>query len=530
MRKRLLAVLYVVLVGLAPACSRGCNSNGCNNRGCYSGSGGGGDPVPSCNGDRDCEAPEVCRRSYCRTATFAAKDDFCRAHPSCKEAGHCGAELVRSFLGASTTLECVAVDVVDCKVSTNCAVHGRCSLETALEHDRCIADQVTDCLASTNCSQLEECAPVGGNCVRKFEGCTPTSDDFAPDVGFARDLEALGPTTPGAIDDGLLACQTTAHDAQTFVRIGTSCTSAPLSGRVFMRHASLSPGDTLAVAVQHTAVSGQRDPLLKATYTGSSPMASEGPAPVITWQVLTREVAATIGARVLAELDRAIVTAKAQRLGADAFTYFPDRLPELRAQLGHAAGWLGSQHPDLASRVQDLDALEAARRAAIEAKLATAAAAATAPGTSVDAGDHIRVVTRGLVCGDALHARYAAVGTERTVAPHTCALEVAVDNRGPDRVSIGWLGLGPLHAAWLRPHARAGTDAYASATVIDAREGEPNTVSTAELQLGPGKQAIVLVTNEHADLELGVGQLDAAAVLRFAAWTSPPAVLRTDLP
>ena len=522
-------MLYVVLVGLTPACTRGCNTNGCNN-GCV---GGAGDPVSSCNGDRDCQAPEVCRRSYCRTSTFAAKEDFCRAHPSCKEAGHCGAELVRSFLGASNTLECVAVDVVDCKVSTNCAVHGRCSLETAFEHDRCIADTTTDCLASTNCALLEECVPVGGNCVRKFEGCTQTVDDFASDARFARDLEALGAlgaTDPGAVEDGFLGCVTTVHDSQTFVRIGASCTSAPYVGnRAFMRHVSLSPGDTLAVAVQDTAVSGQHDPLLKVTYTGSSPIGTDGPRPAITCHVITREVAATIGARVLAELDRALVTAKAQRLGADVFTYFPDRLPDLRAQIGHAAGWLGTQHPEIGKRAQQLDELEATRRGAVEAKLAAAAGAAVAAGTVVDAGDHLRVTTHGLVCGDALRARYAAIGTERTVAPHTCALEVAVDNRGSERVSIGWLGFGRLRAAWLRPHARPGTEAYESATVIDARGSEQNAVPSAELQLEPGKLAIVLVTNQRADLELGVGQLDAAAILRFAAWSSAPALLHTNL-
>ncbi|HUJ61170.1 MAG TPA: hypothetical protein VLX92_21850 [Kofleriaceae bacterium] len=484
------AFRLLVLAIALPACMRGCNPGcSCNGR------------VEPCTEPSDCPSHETCRRGYCVDEHYAQIDDDCRASAGCAERGECSAIPRSSFLGLDSTLECAATTDRDCRQSKLCRERGQCARNS---YDvGCAASEVAACRASERCATHEECELENGQCVRHWNGCPPLAPPGAPawlaPERLVWDYDSLRePWHPGDDPHATLACQVTGLGTPaTTLRVAGRCAPGPRLDRsgtgTFLRaDVALRAGDAIAFAADSPA-SGS--PFAQLRYDGNSPAFGGSGGETIECVVVPHAVALERSRRELAAVDRGLVAAGREQpdLSSSRGDLSPS-IEDARVHAERAAMWLGWNDSELALRVVRLDAAASAWRARLDAAIRKL----VATDKPVHA-DHMTLTRTGRVCGDALRARLGPAGS--SIDATSCALELAIDNAGPDPISLapGRDSIGEVdELVWLRPAHADQPAEVAPALVLAVQLGTAVTTSGIA-ELPPGQHGIVLIDGAAPD-------------------------------
>lgn len=486
--------LCLMLLGLS-GCTRGCNL----------------ESAEPCEDDGDCQAPNTCHRGYCSSPGYIETDRRCRAAPSCREVGACGALTVRSFLGMNSSLECAAVDEADCRAAEICGEKGRCSVYDGF----CVAQVDADCAASRRCETHDECSAASFECVRYWPACAPLGPHaHAPAWSHAQRVgvnmqRMRGPWEPGAVESAIVACEVQlTRGGGSRVRLGEHCVDGPRFERggsveTFVQAGvRLLPGDEVAVAVQDDWEVGREsdDSFVKAIYTGVSPFQAGAGREALTCHVVPPDVARSLGAGALVVADAALAEAKSRR--PDERTESGPPLEDARGAVGEAGLWLGWDDPEISTRMQQIDAIERAWGERLALVFTALRRTATPPRATFTARDEAALQVLGHVCGPELNARR---GPDARQTVDGCAIELRVENLGDQALELSGDSLFGLRdigsPRWLQ--VSGGLGEVLRVNVIDVRSTAPGAKPTSSLDLRAGESAIVLLGGEEKDLALG---------------------------
>ncbi len=379
----------------------------------------------------------------------------CLTSSACPERGTCDADYVRSFLGASKDIECVAASASECRASVRCKEEATCGFDAAQKlcvvesaddchaartcandgecaFDKahgCVATTDADCEASTNCKARDICRHAGGVCAEGYARCDV--DTHAPAWAILGDpdddaLETIsGGSDASQGGTGILVC----HAAETRdfdnleVRVGRQC---PVALHVHHNHRSLwfaLPNETLAVGdgvsasfVDDTFIGKDAPAFAKAWVGGASSLAGKVDDASIACKLHTAaEMRSGKANAALCDEDSAMLDRNAAP--TDLANYPRSDVASCLSKVASNLGW---DDPSVAKRVAPI---ERARAKIFD----TIFGGASKRGTFGVTTDGVRLRIDGMVCGDELAARLASFHFDRSV-PDGCALEVTIEN------------------------------------------------------------------------------------------------------
>jgi hypothetical protein len=489
-----------------------------------------------CAADAECPS-QRCVQGWCASQEYADAERQCRDGPTCRKEGRCGAAIKESFFGTSTELECVAVSMEDCRASEVCATSGLCGHKDFF----CVAT-AEGCARSARCEEVDECVAKGYQCVSDWSDCAegdapPGAPPWAEPVTDDTLAELTGGDHPSEVDGETLVCAASEprYFTRLSVRLGQACpipfTIQRAQGEVWFAvpRVRLRTGDAVMASLRDPGIFVEAPPALaKARVGGPSSLSTKREGVTLDCRAFQEGPLAKLARRHLQEGDKLLARPRDQRPDPAHLRRGPD-MDDARLEIRRAASLLGWQHPDVAKRVEAVGAIERAWHAALGRMFGAVEAKASAARTPVELGG-VRIEVEGIVCGDALRARWASAHEPGSRPPElACAVELRVWV-----TSETFIVMSTEHDDWggidVQLLRRTADGASLEAGVLaDARLDDAPQQRPGEAWIEEGKSATVLVLGA-TPLALEKGLPDERLLIQAQHHGERPRLLKTDVP
>jgi hypothetical protein len=499
-------------------------------RGCNCGGGG-----IACTSDEECLGGH-CIRGGCRDEAFYQADKTCHDGVDCKDRGFCGADFVKSFLGANRELECVALSDADCRASKACSDAGLCAYFSSA----CVAKSDEDCRTSKRCETHDECAHAADKCVRSDGTCDKLAAWDRPAWGsiglpIEDDISSLGSAPKAdAIDGDTLVC--TVSEPGEFdsleAKVANFCSVSIVWNKDVRSKTFVLPGvkmrlgDSVSASlVDHELIGPDPPAYTKAKLVTGKPLKGTVDGAEILCRVVSRVDAEM---RVNADLeaaDKELARAKKEKPGPDTIGNGPSSSTSIERRVSNAASWIGWDHPEVKARVAGIEALVREWSRALGELLEKTRATASAPHVLVDDGGGVAFEVAGIVCGDRLRERYKATHPQAEPPDLDCAAAVVMKNGTLGAIHLDAVVSLHLQLRWLRRTVDGAAFEYPA--VVDVSQGRSGAPAL-DIDVAPGDEATLLLVGS-TPLALGKGQPDEGALLQTGALGKPRKHLKTDV-